>query len=509
MELSGIIFLVLALIGLSLFIYFLVKGFSSWGIWYTLMLVFVFLAAFTFAVATAGVASRRIAWIRVHDLLKAEAEKNRLEAELLKYGEMNRPSSDLNSLLPLVNEVSRLTVDRGRVWRTANLIDFKPDSVKLRMAAVQAPAPVPAAAANPAGGAAPLARTEVNGELPAELLVYAFGEGVGTDGRVVPRVYLGEYFVAESQGGNATLRPINPLLPQQIAAINAGQASNWTVYELMPLDSHEAFSAVGSKKANDAVFGRMDPQALADLLGVPLELYERYEADPSQVKDPKEVRQARLLRAYIRDGGRASETEAPENVWNRIEFLKEHVVEVDSKEQRNASDGGYFDSSGRTVDGRLKRAEGQGSITFRQGQQTIFAKKPADDLINQGVAKLIEPIFVRQINDYTIGFQETRIRIARATRDAEVVTREIAQVKATNAIGQEQIVMKQTERQLLDKDLAQYLKEKDVIDQEATRLDSAVKSVKSELSRLYRINKERYENLVRTQQELYKKAVNE
>ncbi len=368
MELTGIIFLVLALLGLSLFIYFLVKGFSSWGVWYTIILVFVFLSAFTFVVATAGVASRRIAWIRAHDLLKLEAEKNQLEAELLKYGEMNRPSSDLNSLLPLVNEVSRLTVDRGRVWRSASLVDFKPDSVKLKMAAVQAPAPN-AAGPNPAAAAAAQAKPIVAGELPAELLVYAFGEGAGPDGRIMPRIYLGEYFVAESQGGNATLRPINELLPQQMAAINGGQASTWTVYELMPLDSHEAFAAVGSKKSNDAIFGRMDPQAIADLLGIPLAVYERYEADPSQVKDPKEVRQARLLRSYIRDGGRASETEAPENVWNRIEFLKEYVVEVDSKEQRNASDGGYFDSSGRTVDGRFKRPDEKGSVTYAKANK--------------------------------------------------------------------------------------------------------------------------------------------
>ncbi len=70
---------------------------------------------------------------------------------------------------------------------------------------------------------------------------------------------------------------------------------------------------------------------------------------------------------------------------------------------------------------------------------------------------------MRQINDYTIGFQETRIRIARATRDAEVVTREIAQVQATNRIGQEQIVLKQAERQMLDKDFAQYSKEKKLL----------------------------------------------
>jgi len=499
MELTGILFLVLVVLVLALFIFFAVKAFSGWGILYTVTLSFLLIFTIVFLFLSANVAQRRLAWVQVHDKLKKESIELAAQAELLKYGEMNRPTSDLNSLLPLVNELSRLTVDRGRVWRGGQVTEFKPDTVRLTMTAAP-----PAVAAIPAAGAAPVAPPIGNGDLPPELLVYAFGESQGSDGRRMASVYLGEFFVGESQGGNAVLRPLQPLLPQQLAAANSGQFATWSLFELMPLDSHDAFAVVGSKRSNDAEFGRMDPQALSQLFGIPLELVDGFEKDPSSFKDGPELRKAKLLRAYILDGSRASESESADNVWLRIEFLKEHSIDVDSKEERNASDGGYFDSSGRTVDARLKRPDDKGAVQFVVGQQVVFAKKPAEELIASGTAKLIEPIFVRAINDYIIGFREARSRQIRAMQDAELVRREIAQGEATNKLGQEQILVRQSERQLLDSDLAQYLKELAVIQSEATRLDKAVADVKSELSRLYRSSQEQYERLVKKQKSLVK-----
>jgi hypothetical protein len=495
MELTGILFLVLVVLGLALFIFFAVKAFSGWGVLYTVTLSFLLIFTILFLYLSANVAQRRIAWVKVHDTLKKEAQTLTAQLEVLKFGEMNRPTSDLNSLLPLVNELSRLTVDRGRVWRNANVTEFKPDSVRLTMAPNAPPAPMP-------GGVAPAVKPLVNGDLPAELLVYAFGERPGADGKSVASVYLGEFFVAESQGGNAVLRPLQPLLPQQIAAASSGQFPTWSVFELMPLDSHDAFAVIGSKRSNEAEFGRMDPEAISQLFGIPLDLVERYEKDPSSFKDGPELRKAQLLRSYLRDGTRAPENEIAENVWLRIEFLKEHTIDVDSKEERNASDGGYFDSSGRTVDARLKRPSDKGPVPFTAGQQVVFAKKPAEELIASGVAKLIEPIFVRPVNDYIVGFREARSRQIRAIQDADLVRREIAQGEATNKLGQEQIVNRQAERQLLDADLAQYTKERDVIAAEAARLEAKVAEVKSELSRLYRSSQEQYDRLVKRQQQL-------
>ncbi len=486
MELTGILFLVVVIICLTLFIFALVKAFSGWGVLYTVVLVFTFLSCLAFLFASAGVASRRIAWVRVHDKLKLQAQKLEEEARMLKSGDIHRPTSDLSSMVPLANELSRLTVERGRIWRGATLADFKPNGIRLTMA--QRPAePVPAGVAVPP-------QAEVNGDLPVENLVYAYSEAQGDDGKVLPRTYLGEYMVAESQGGSALLRPVIALTDFQADA--AKNATSWTLFEILPVDSHTAFAEPNSKRTNEAEFGRMDAKVIADLLKLPVELLDR---DPSQL-NAQEARQANLLRSYVEDGSRARENELPENIWYRIEFVNDFSDTVDSEDKRTASDGGNFDSSGRTVDARLRRPNSQEKVSFKKGQQVLFIKAYADQLISQGTAKLIEPIFVRPINDYSIAFSETRNRTARAVQDAEAIKRDIAQVQATNTVAQEQVVFRQNERQMLDKDKSQYEKELAVITSEVERLSTAVQQTRAELSRIFRANQEQYEQLVRTQQ---------
>jgi len=496
MELTGILFLVVVVLSLTLFIFGLVKAFSGWGVLYTIFLVFTFLSCLTFLFASAGVASRRIAWVRVHDKLKIKVEKLQKEANQLKDGDLYRPSADLSSLLPLANEVSRHTVERGRVWRGAALADFKPNSVRLTIAVKPAAEPVPGAAAAPAAA-------DANDDLPVELLVYGFSEAPGKDGKPLPVAYVGEFVVAESQGGSAVLRPVVPLTQTQL---DAGKSSaTWTVYKKLPVDSHIAFAEPNSKRTNEAEFGRMDEKTISELLKIPADLLTR---EPSQLND-SESRQAKLLKSYVIDGTRAPENEAPENVWYRIEFLAEHVVSVDIPVAKDAptivgsaTNGGYFDQFGQAIDARLKRNKDEGKVTFKKGSQVVFAKVPSEQLIDQGVAKLIEPIFVRPINDYSIAFNEARVRLTRALQDAELLTRQIKQVEATSKVAQEQVVVRQDERLLLDKDKSQYEKELTVITSEAERLSQAVKQTKAELSRIYLANQEQYERLVKTQKAL-------
>lgn len=491
MELTGILFLVVVLLCFTLFVFALVKGFSGWGVLYTIVLVFTFLSCLTFLFGTAGVASRRIAWVKIHDQLKTKVEKLEAEARLLKYGDIYRPTADLSSLLAIANEVSRLTVERGRVWRGATLTEFKSETIRLSMAA-KPPADPAAAAANVAP-----ASPEINGDLPVENLVYVFSEGQVADGKILPKAYAGEFVVAESQGGSALLRPVVPLTSTQIEAIK--NSSTFTVFEMLPLDSHIAFAESGSKRTNEAEFGRMDEKSLSELLKLSADLLTR---EPSQL-NADEARQAKLLRSYVIDGTRSPENEPPENVWYRIEFLEDYVVDVDvTKGERKATDGGYFDPLGRAMDARLKRVKEEGNVTFKKGQQVAFAKIPADQLIDQGKAKKIEPIFVRPLNDYSIGFNEARFRMARTIQDAEAIKRNIAQVEATNKVAQEQVVFRQNERQLLDKDKAQYEKERTVIEAEAVRLTIAVQQTKAELSKIYRASQEHYDRLVKTQQAL-------
>jgi hypothetical protein len=316
--------------------------------------------------------------------------------------------------------------------------------------------------------------------LPEQFVVFAFAEESDQEGKLLPVFYLGEYQVVESKGANAKLRPSAPLTRIQQQAIAGGRAARWTIYELMPLDSHEAFAATGSRSSPEELFGHMDPEATAKLLGIDPSL-----ADPNVVITPANAAQVARLQVYLRDGKQATDDAAPESVWLKIEFVQEHTIDVDSQEERIAEEGGYFDMSGRTVDSRLKRGKEASSVKFSAGDQRVFLREEGEALIKQGVAKLIERYYVRPLNDYHHAFRNSRQSILATLSEAEYLKRELALTERTRKVAQEQIAARQVEQEKLKKDVAQYLKEQEVIQAESVRLGRAVAELESRIRNVY------------------------
>jgi hypothetical protein len=154
-------------------------------------------------------------------------------------------------------------------------------------------------AADPAAGQ-PTDSTISSESLPVDLVVYAFSEEFNEQGRPIPTFYLGEHKVAASQDGSVTLEPTLPLSEAQQAFINSGAATSWTLYELMPIDSHTAFAAPGSQPTDEEIFGRMDEETIRALLAnVPAE----------------EGRQEQLIASYMRDGQQARNDDPSDRVW--------------------------------------------------------------------------------------------------------------------------------------------------------------------------------------------------
>jgi hypothetical protein len=195
---------------------------------------------------------------------------------------------------------------------------------------------------------------------------------------------------------------------------------------------------------------------------------------------------ARILQAYLNDGGRPPEGTPPEQIYIRVEFLKDHTIEVDAQEQRTATEGGFYDLSGRSVDARLKRGEEGAKVSFKASDIIVFDSTSAEDLIKQGVAKQLAPVFVRQLNDYEYAFREVRRQITSALQDAKLIERELAEMLKSQGIADAQVRMRQQERAKLDKDFAQYSKESEVITAEATRLEEELNKQRSELSSMFR-----------------------
>ncbi|RMF44313.1 MAG: hypothetical protein D6753_02865, partial [Planctomycetota bacterium] len=311
--------------------------------------------------------------------------------------------------------------------------------------------------------------------LPVDLVVYAFGEEIDAEGRPIPKTYLGEYRVTQSQAGVVQLEPTLPLRPEQQQAIQSGAAPTWTLYEMLPLDSHRAFAAPGSQPTEEAIFGRMDEEMIRSLF--------------AGISDDQ--RREAIIQSYLRDGQRASDEDPIEAVWVQINILKNHEVEVDSQDVANATERGYFDSTGRAIDVRLKRSEkgesGTVTLTPAMNDEIIVVKaEAAQSLIDNGVAELVQRIYVRPLNAYLEGFKELYLRSEEVDQSRELITLESAEIQSAMQNAQEMIAFRQVEKQKLAEDLQGYQRETGVLQSEVAKAEEQLETLKKEISRMYR-----------------------
>jgi len=480
MDLMGIIVWLAVLVSLVVFILMVVKSVKSWGALHTTLLILLFLQVWSFLFFTAGVASRRNGYMRAYELLKKKVLAKEIEADAARWGDKINPNTDdLSRYVPVTNELNRLLIERGRVWRGATLGQINAGEANLQLAMNRVGAAPVAAGGNGADGAAPAAAVGDSGLAP-QTVVHAFGERNDPRG-LLPAAYFGEFLVTESNNGAIKLKPTNSLTKEQQDAIASGSFASWAIYELMPLDSHSVFAAEGSKTDENAIFGRMDGNELATLLGIDPALAT---AEPKDLS-VKDAIKSRVLQSYIKDGGRALDEDPREQVYLRVEFLKDHTIEVDAQDQRNATEGGYYDLSGRSVDARLKRGEDGAKVAFKTENKIVFDSTTAEELKNQGIVKILAPVSVRPLNDYEYAFRELRRQITLSMQDAKLIERELAEMQKSQGLADNQVRLGQDERSKLDKDFAQYKKENDVITSEATRLKDLLVSTRSDVASMF------------------------
>ncbi len=302
--------------------------------------------------------------------------------------------------------------------------------------------------------------------------MYCFAEGDEPGVTVkVPSFYLGEYRVTASTPTQVTLTPVGAQEAVQSQAIASGRAESWALYELVPLDGHNQFIAAGSDQTenNDNIFGRVDEEMVRRLLG-------------------NNVTPATLDK-YLRDGSRVRQDDPPATRWVKIEFIKNYQITVDSPEKRNVLDGGFFDASGQSVDSRLQRIADDGGVAkFKTGDQLVVKEEAANAMIEEGVAKLLDTFFVRELNDYRVLLQRTRLRITElGIRQGELEYEQKVledAIAATNTM----LTANQEAKLKLEKDLAQIQTERTVIKTYTDNLEQKVGQTRQHLVSLYRQN---------------------
>jgi uncharacterized coiled-coil protein SlyX len=461
------------LVSLIVFIYIIVVTARGWGVLHTILLCTLFIECWVFIAFSAGVHYRRVRATEAAFKAQEAAEAAEARTVSLLWGNFDASPDAQDAVVPLQGQLRRLTADRGRVWRQLNLLQSDPNSYQLQLSAVNAGAD----ALNEDPDAAAVAATQPTSEsLPVNTVVYAFAEEMNEEGRPIPVYYLGEFTVTQSQAGQVTLEPTLALYADQEQRITSGAAVSWTLYELLPLDSHTAFAAPGSQPSEEQIFGRMDEETITTMFaGVPAD----------------DDRQRQIVDSYLRDGQRASDNDPIEDVWVQVNVLKEYEIDVDSQEVANATERGYFDTIGRSVDSRLKRSEegqvGRVKLTPDMRDKLIILKEEAArPLIDSGVVELVQRLYVRRLNDYEEAFNQHVVRSHEVSESIALFQRDSQEISKANQVGQEMISFRQIENQELQSDLSHYQKEIAVLNNAVTNATGQLDQLKAELSRMYR-----------------------
>lgn len=476
MGLGGILILLLLLVSLIVFIYIIVMTARGWGVLHTTLLCFLFIECWVFMVFAAGVQDRRVRYTKEAQEAQSKAEAALKETTKLLYGTFDASQDAREAVVPVRGMVRRLAAARGRVWRQLLLLQSDNNQYMLEVSAGRR---APAVGdglddIEPAAVAAPVATVD---SLPAELVVYAFAEeNVSVEGVAaelpLPKFYLGEFKVVQSQAGQVTLAPTLPLQSFQTEYIASGSADSWMLYELMPVDSHEAFAAEGSKPTPEAIFGRMDQETIGKLF-----------ADVAT----ENGLQAQIIESYVRDGQRASANEERSAVWSQVNILRDHEIEVDSGGVANATET-YYDMSGRSIDSRLKREDGSKvTLTDKMNSELIVIKaEVAQELKDAGKVAVVQEIYVRPLNDYEEAFNRNIVRAEELKERITLVQRETTEIGKANELGNEMITFRQVENEKLTNDLQGIQREVGVLNGSLTGANQRLSSLKKQMSEWYR-----------------------
>jgi hypothetical protein len=361
-------------------------------------------------------------------------------------------------------------LDRGRVWRECTpTAAVDADTFKVKTVPASQPA-----------GQAP----EPNG-IAVKMVLYVFAEKDSKDGWKVPGYYLGEFVVDEATDTELTISATIPLDPDQIQRIQQGGAT-WALYEVMPVDSHEAFAEMDA--AEKRLVG-MSKEALAEyfpnVFNWPPEQYDKF------------------LDTFVRFNRDVTDKDSPDDTWMQVKFLKKHTIPVDSDTAQSLLEGEarYFDNSGRAVEARLRRGE-DGTVTFEIGDTGFFDLDSATALIDDGICEKIKPVYRRQLHDYARFFRETYYRhreldesILRQKRDTDILVSLKTNVEAQTAA-------KQIDKDKLSSDLVGFKTELNDVTSYTKMLDAEWEKSRVRLSELYRRNLELSAELTRVQAQL-------
>lgn len=480
-----------------LFILLAYMGAKAWHVWHVVLVVFLFMAAGGAFLLTASTMKTQQRWRGEYNTQTAQLQRE-LETRRRLIDGATDPEPE-PSYAELRSRVGQVMVDRGRVWRNLRLANINAQESTLTLDASNwgdrdferigseltededagMPADDPAAegAAPAAAGAAPLGlgtgalvfafKEQPLNTLPAELRAMLYEESQLPEQDVkglcrLPTVYMGEYRITSDPAANPSTIELTPNLPlseAQIEQLQQDDGATWALYEVMPVDSHEALQGFTAEQMQ---------MLLPAPENLPAPQYEQ------------------LVSEYVRDQTRANETDPPERKWMKIKFLQAHSVDVDVQTPTPLPDTAY-DPSGRSIEATLQQDK---PTQFAKGDEAILDFETAQELVNQGIAEQVEPIYQRRLRDYAESFRSFAREFEAIGRQLTTAQEDLDRINESVSSLRQQIAFRADQGKKLAQDRDGFNREREVIANYRGVLEQQWNTIRRDLSRLYRANKQ-------------------
>jgi hypothetical protein len=448
-------------------------------------------------------------------IAKSGPQLERLEQEnyALRYGETGDSQQAVESVRQLRARLARTTLDMGRVWRNCTPSPPQPDgTVVVNTVPARRPSATPdEPAAADAAAAAPA--VPAVSPIQDQTVLYVFLEQTAPaetnvpDGEVVPYYYIGDFVAVASTNTSVSLRPLTPLgnFDRQVLTM---QRATWALYETMPVDGHEWFTqnpeAIPNwnQPASEVpVFGEIDEQAIRAVFEWRRFEPQTFAPHPEVFKRATDLVNESLAK-YLRDGKPVANKDEFDtmNVWTKVRFLKSHKEIVDSGATVSPFTPGvtddFFDRGMAEVAILQLGAEAQ----FNENDVAIFPQDEAQRLIDAGVCKFEEYVYVRNLRDYGFLFRDFDQQFDRVGDDIEYAQRDVSELESARQHIDQQLALANDEQSKLQHDLQFTREEASKIAAYVATLEKTWNETRARLSQLFARSLELSEELERRSQ---------
>jgi hypothetical protein len=469
----GIIGVILFAIVCILFLVALVLSTKTWRWLNIVAMLFLFPIAITFTIMFGHVVKHRFAERTDYEKVRVSLEKIKAENRVVQFGAPDQTRWTPDSIVGLNHRLEMAVTGRGRVWRDCvPLGGFNNGVIKV---STFAPGP-----ALPDGS-----QPEVTANsLREKTILFVFAQGSPNErGWQLPETYLGEFMVTSATDTEVTLQKS---LVLDDALVDAHVSSPWSLYELMPADSHGAFVRAEAAVAEDEVTFLKDydyAQRRADL-------ETKYLPADAIGLDPDSPEYIDLIDRYAFTDmslGEIAKIKADfkptdNETWIRMDIVGEFTgpeaetyKKVDSDNSIPDITGmrGDFDQQGLAQSPSLQR---NNKVELKKGDTVVVdifdgikgyvdsSGNNRQSMLERGVGKETERIFRRTLNDYGAIYHQSTVYLKLLAQEIKFQEAHNATISASETLMETEKTHREGVRDDLESDQDNLKRDMAVVD---------------------------------------------